>query len=170
MTPDDNSPSIHLHKIDNYTTEFHCAHSSGDRRSFGRELRYRLVESFVSTALRAITASCHCWRRCGFSTLIGFLLGRAGFRRELVAPFLALAYVSGGCFATQDVRHALKRNGIDIQFLMVAVVVAPCSLRMSRRRDAALSVFVEQWVVASIIAHEIPSSRCSKSRRNTHLA
>ena len=60
---------------------------------------------------------------CGLSTLAGFLLGRAGIRGELVAPFFALAYVSGGWFATQDVWHALKRGKIDIQFLMVAVAV-----------------------------------------------
>ena len=60
---------------------------------------------------------------CGLSTLIGFLLGRAGIRGELVAPFFALAYVSGGWFATQDVWHALKRGKIDIQFLMVAVAL-----------------------------------------------
>ena len=61
---------------------------------------------------------------CGLSALAGFLLGRAGIRGiELVAPFFALAYVSGGWFATQDVWHALKRGKIDIQFLMVAVAV-----------------------------------------------
>ena len=60
---------------------------------------------------------------CGLSTLAGFLLGRAGIREELVAPFFALAYVSGGWFATQDVWHALKRGKIDIQFLMVAVAL-----------------------------------------------
>ena len=60
---------------------------------------------------------------CGLSTLIGFLLGHAGIRVEFIAPFFALAYLSGGWFATQDVWHALKRGKIDIQFLMVAVAI-----------------------------------------------
>ena len=38
-----------------------------------------------------------------------------------MAPFFALAYLSGGWFATQDVWHALKQRKIDIHFLMVAV-------------------------------------------------
>ena len=40
-----------------------------------------------------------------------------------IAPFFALAYLSGGWFATQDVWHALKRGKIDIHFLMVAVAL-----------------------------------------------
>jgi hypothetical protein len=30
ITPDDKSPTIHLHKLDNYTTEFHRAHPSNE--------------------------------------------------------------------------------------------------------------------------------------------
>ena len=30
ITPDDKSPTIHLHKIDNYTTEFHRAHPADE--------------------------------------------------------------------------------------------------------------------------------------------
>ena len=30
ITPDDKSPTIHLHKIDHYTTEFHRAHPSDE--------------------------------------------------------------------------------------------------------------------------------------------
>ena len=30
ITPDDNSPTIHLHKIDDYTAEFHRAHPSDE--------------------------------------------------------------------------------------------------------------------------------------------
>ena len=125
IKPDDKSPTIHLHKIDNYTTEFHRAHPSDEppviwkriplpawrNRPFPRPVPrdYRVMLLLAAT--------------CGLSTLVGFLLGRAGIRGELVAPFFALAYVSGGWFATQDVWHALKRGKIDIQFLMVAVAV-----------------------------------------------
>src|SRR5690349_14292918 len=30
ITPDDKSPTIHLHKLDRYTTEFHRAHPSDE--------------------------------------------------------------------------------------------------------------------------------------------
>ena len=125
IKPDDKSPTIHLHKIDNYTTEFHRAHPSDEppviwkriplptwrNRPFPRPVPrdYRVMLVLAAT--------------CGLSTLAGFLLGRAGIRGEFIAPFFALAYVSGGWFATQDVWHALKRGKIDIQFLMVAVAV-----------------------------------------------
>jgi Zn2+/Cd2+-exporting ATPase len=123
ITPDDKSPMIHLHKIDHYTTEFHRAHPSDEppviwkriplptwrNRPFPRPVArdYRLM-----LLLAAI---------CGLSTLVGFLLSHAGIRAEFIAPFFALAYLSGGWFATQDVWHALKHGKIDIQFLMVAV-------------------------------------------------
>jgi Cd2+/Zn2+-exporting ATPase len=66
---------------------------------------------------------------CGLSTLVGFLLGKTGIREELLAPFFAVAYLSGGWFATRDVWHALKRGKIDIQFLMVAVAVGALFVR-----------------------------------------
>jgi Cd2+/Zn2+-exporting ATPase len=120
---DDKSPTVHLHKIDNYTTEFHRAHPAGEppviwrrvplpvwrNRPFPRPVPrdYRLMLLLAAT--------------CGLSTLAGFLLDRAGMPIELIAASFALAYLSGGWFATQDVWHALKRAKIDIQFLMVAV-------------------------------------------------
>jgi len=125
IKPDDKAPTIHLHKLDNYTTEFHRAHPSDEpsviwkriplpswrNRPFPRPVPrdYRVMLLLAAT--------------CGLSTLAGFLLGRAGIRGDLLTPFFALAYVSGGWFATQDVWHALKRGKIDIQFLMVAVAV-----------------------------------------------
>jgi Cd2+/Zn2+-exporting ATPase len=125
IKPDDKAPTIHLHKLDNYTTEFHRAHPSDEpsviwkrvplpswrNRPFPRPVPrdYRVMLLLAAT--------------CGLSTLAGFLLGRAGIRGDLLTPFFALAYVSGGWFATQDVWDALKRGKIDIQFLMVAVAV-----------------------------------------------
>jgi len=47
---------------------------------------------------------------CGLSTLIGFLVGRAGIRGEFIAPSFAVAYVTGGWFATQDVARAQVRQ------------------------------------------------------------
>jgi Zn2+/Cd2+-exporting ATPase len=125
IEPDDKLPMIHLHKIDGDTTEFHRAHPADEppvvwrripvpvwrNRPFPRAVRrdYR-----VMLLLAAI---------CGLSALAGFLLGRAGIRGEVVAPFFVLAYLSGGWFAIQDVWYALKRGKIDIQFLMVAVAI-----------------------------------------------
>jgi Cd2+/Zn2+-exporting ATPase len=125
INPDANSPTIHLHKIDSYTTEFHRAHPADEppviwkriplpvwrNRPFPRPVprNYRLMLLLATI--------------CGLSTLAGFLLERVGTRGEIVAPFFALAYLSGGWFATQDVWHGLKRGKIDIQFLMVAVAL-----------------------------------------------
>jgi Cd2+/Zn2+-exporting ATPase len=125
ITSDNKSPTVHLHKLDNYTTEFHRAHPSDEppviwkrvplptwrNRPFPRPVPrdYRVMLLLAAT--------------CGLSTLVGFLLGRAGMPGELIAPFFAVAYATGGWFATQDVWHALKRGKIDIQFLMVAVAV-----------------------------------------------
>jgi Zn2+/Cd2+-exporting ATPase len=125
ITPDDKSPMIHLHKIDSYTTEFHRTHPAGEppviwkriplpvwrNRPFPRPVprNYRLMLLLATI--------------CGLSTLAGFLLQRVGMRGEIVAPFFALAYLSGGWFATHDVWHGLKRGKIDIQFLMVAVAL-----------------------------------------------
>ena len=125
ITPDDKSPTIHLHKIDDYTTEFHRAHPSDEPPVIWKRIplpswRNRPFPRPVPRDYRVMLLLAGL---CGLSTLTGFLLGRAGIRAELVAPFFALAYVSGGWFATQDVWHALKRGKIDIQFLMVAVAV-----------------------------------------------
>ena len=122
---DGKSPTMHLHKIDKYTTEFHRAHP--DRRTpvIWKQIplptwRNRPFPRPVPRDYRVMLLLAAI---CGLSTLIGFLLGRAGIRGEFVTPFFALAYVTGGWFATQDVWHALKRGKIDIQFLMVAVAV-----------------------------------------------
>jgi Cd2+/Zn2+-exporting ATPase len=125
ISPDDRSPTVHLHKIDNYTTEFHRAHPSDEPPVIWKRIplptwRNRPFPRPVPRDYRVMLALA---ATCGLSTLTGFLLGRAGIRGELLTPFFTLAYVSGGWFATQDMWHALKRSKIDIQFLMVAVAV-----------------------------------------------
>ena len=125
ITPDHNSPTVHLHKIDNYTTEFHRAHPSHEPPVIWKPIalptwRNRPSPRAVPRDYRVMLALAAI---CGLSTLVGFLLGRAGIRGDLIAPVFALAYVSGGWFATQDMWHALKRGKIDIQFLMVAVAL-----------------------------------------------
>jgi Cd2+/Zn2+-exporting ATPase len=123
ITPDDTSPTIHLHKIDKYTTEFHRPHPSGEPTVIWKRIplptwRNRPFPRPVPRDYRVMLLLAG---MCGLGTLTGFLLGRIGVRSEFVAPFFVLAYVSGGWFATQDVWQALKRGKIDIQFLMVAV-------------------------------------------------
>jgi Cd2+/Zn2+-exporting ATPase len=131
ITPDDKSPMIHLHKLDIYTTEFHRAHPSDEPTVIWKRIpvpkwRNRPFPRAVPRDYRVMLMLAAI---CGLSTFIGFLLGRAGIRGEFIAPFFALAYVSGGWFATQDVWHALKRGKIDIQFLMVAVAVGALCVR-----------------------------------------
>jgi Zn2+/Cd2+-exporting ATPase len=131
VTPDDKSPMIHLHKIDSNTTEFHRAHPSDEPPVIWKRIalptwRNRPFPRAVPRDYRVMLLLAAI---CGLSTLIGFLLGRAGIRGEFIAPFFAVAYVTGGWFAIQDVWHALKRGKIDIQFLMVAVAVGALFVR-----------------------------------------
>jgi Zn2+/Cd2+-exporting ATPase len=118
-------PALHLHKMSRYTTEIHRDHPDNEppiiwksiplpawrNRPFPRPVprnhRFMLVLAVL----------------CGLSTLIGFLLERAGFSPALSAVCFTVAYVAGGWFATQDLWQALKHRKIDIQFLMVAVAV-----------------------------------------------
>lgn len=125
ITPDDKLPTIHLHKIDDDTTEFHRAHRSDEPPVIWKRIPLPIWRNrpFPRPVPRDYRVMLLLAAICGLSTLVGFLLSRAGIREELVAPFFALAYVSGGWFATQDVGHALKRGKIDIQFLMVAVAI-----------------------------------------------
>lgn len=125
ITADSESPTIHLHKLDDHTTEFHRAHPSDEPPVIWKRIALPTWRNrpFPRPVLRDYRVMLLLAAICGLSTLTGFLLGRAGIRGEVLAPFFALAYVSGGWFATQDVWYALKRGKIDIQFLMVAVAV-----------------------------------------------
>lgn len=122
---DDKSPTIHLHRIDNCTVEFHRAHPSDEPSVIWKPISLPTWRNrpFPHPLPRDYRLMLLLAGICGLSTLAGFVLGRAGVRGELLTPIFALAYLSGGWFATQDVWHALKRGKIDIQFLMVAVAV-----------------------------------------------
>ena len=87
-------------------------------------------------------------------------------------PFFALAYVSGGWFATHDVWHALKRGKADIQFLMVVVAVGALFIKGWTEGATLLFLFSlsNGWSSSQIIAHANRSSLCSKWRRNTRFA
>jgi Zn2+/Cd2+-exporting ATPase len=125
IEPDDKLPIIHLHKIDNYTIEFHRAHPAGEPPVIWRRIPLPVWRNrpFPRAVVRDYRLMLLLAAICGTSTLAGFFLGRAGMPGPLRAACFALAYLSGGWFATQDVWHALKRGKIDIQFLMVAVAI-----------------------------------------------
>ena len=127
----DKSPTIHLHRIDNCTVEFHRAHLLDEPSVIWKRIPLPTWRNrpFPSPLPRDYRIMLFLAGTCGLSTLAGFLLGRAGVRGELLTPIFTLAYVSGGWFATQDVWHALKRGKIDIQFLMVAVAVGALFVR-----------------------------------------
>jgi len=72
---------------------------------------------------------------CGLSTLIVFLSAAPESATNSSAPFFAVAYVTGGWFATQDVWHALKCGKIDIQFLTVAAAGSDGSVTFAVKRE-----------------------------------
>ena len=96
IKPDDKSPTIHLHKLGNYTTEFHRAHPADEPpviwRSIGlpawrnRPFPRPVARDYRLMLLLAAT--------CGLSTLAGFLLGRAGMPGELMAQLLLFWLIS----------------------------------------------------------------------------
>ena len=120
---DDKSPSVHLHKIGNYTTEFHRAHPADEPAVIWRSIALPAWRNrpFPRPVARDYRLMLLLAATCGLSTLAGFLFGRARAPGEFIAASFVLAYLSGGWFTTQDVWHSLKRSKIDIQFLMVAV-------------------------------------------------
>ena len=122
---DDKSPTVHLHKIGNYTTEFHRTHPVDEPPVIWRSIALPAWRNrpFPRPVARDYRFMLLLAATCGLSTLAGFLFRRAGMPGELIAASFVLAYLSGGWFATQDVWHALKRGKIDIQFLMVAVAL-----------------------------------------------
>ena len=125
ITSDDKLRTVHLHKIDSDTTEFHRDHPADEPPVIWRRIPVPVWRNrpFPRAVPRDYRVMLLLAAICGLSTLAGFLLGHAGIRVEFIAPFFALAYLSGGWFAAQDVWHALKRGKIDIQFLMVAVAL-----------------------------------------------
>jgi Cd2+/Zn2+-exporting ATPase len=125
IEPDGASPILHLHKIDSHTTEVHRAHPANEPPVVWRRIRLpvwrnRPVPPPVERDHRLMLLLAAI---CGLSTLGGFLLQRAGVGAAPIALCFAVAYLTGGWFAAQDVAHALKRGKIDIHFLMIAVAL-----------------------------------------------
>jgi Cd2+/Zn2+-exporting ATPase len=125
IEPDGASPILHLHKIDSHTTEVHRAHPADEPPVVWRRIRLpvwrnRPVPPPVERDHRLMLLLAAI---CGLSTLGGFLLQRAGVGAAPIALCFAVAYLTGGWFAAQDVAYALKRGKIDIHFLMIAVAL-----------------------------------------------
>jgi Cd2+/Zn2+-exporting ATPase len=117
--------TLHLHKISRYATEIHRTHPDNEPPIIWKSIplpawRNRPFPRPVPRDHRIMIGLAVL---CGLSTLIGFVLERAGFSPALSAVCFAVAYVAGGWFATQDLWDALRHRKIDIQFLMVAVAV-----------------------------------------------
>jgi Cd2+/Zn2+-exporting ATPase len=128
---DGESPIFHLHKIDNRTAEFHRAHPANEPPVIWKRIplpawRNRPVPPLITRDYRVMLSLA---ATCGLSTLCGFLLQRAGLDSALTTLCFAVAYLSGGWFATQDVWHGLKRGKIDIQFLMIAVALGALAVK-----------------------------------------
>ncbi len=125
IEPDGASPILHLHKIDSHTTEVHRAHPANEPPVVWRRIRLpvwrnRPVPPPVERDHRLMLLLAAI---CGLSTLGGFLLQRAGVGAAPIALCFAVAYLTGGWFAAQDVAYELKRGKIDIHFLMIAVAL-----------------------------------------------
>jgi Cd2+/Zn2+-exporting ATPase len=125
VIPDGELPELHLHKISRYTAEIHREHPENEPPIIWKRIplpawRNRPFPRQVTRNHRVMLVLAGL---CGLSTLIGFVLERAGFSPALSAICFAVAYVAGAWFATQDVWQGLKGRKIDIQFLMVAVAV-----------------------------------------------
>jgi Zn2+/Cd2+-exporting ATPase len=119
------SPLFHQHRINENTVEFHRAHPAHEPRLIWKRILLPVWRNRPAppATIRDYRVMLLLAGICGLSTLSGFLLQRAGFSRlPVVLPFV-VAYLTGGWFATQDFWHALKRDTIDIQFLMIAVAL-----------------------------------------------
>ena len=124
IEPDGESPILHLHKVGLHTTEVHRAHPANEPPVIWRPIRLPAWRNRpVPPIVRDHRLMLFLAVICGLSTLCGFLLHRAGVGAPLVALCFAVAYLTGGWFAAQDVGHALKRGKIDIHLLMIAVAL-----------------------------------------------
>jgi Cd2+/Zn2+-exporting ATPase len=125
VIPDGELPELHLHKISRYTAEIHREHPENEPPIIWKSIRLPAWRNrpFPRQVPRDYRVMLVLAVLCGLSTLIGFVLERAGFSPALSAVCFAVAYLAGGWFATQDVWQGLKGRKIDIQFLMVAVAV-----------------------------------------------
>src|ERR1043166_5178295 len=136
------SPIFHFHRIGNHTAEFHRPHPPKEPRLIWKRIllpawRNRPVPPPITRDYRFMLSLAAV---CGLSTLYGFLLQRSESSAAPIALSFAVAYLTGGGVATQDVWHALQRGKIDIQFLMIAV--APGALFVKAWTEGATLLFL----------------------------
>ena len=125
------SAEFHQHLARDGTAEFHRVHPIDEPKVIWKRIlfptwRNRPVPppSVRDYRLMLLLAAV-----CGISTLTGYLLQRAEYNLIPITACFAIAYITGGWFATQDVWRALKIGKIDIQFLMVAVALGAVFVR-----------------------------------------
>lgn len=142
VEPDAESPSLHLHRIDDHTSELHRAHIPHEPPMIWKRIalpawRNRPYPPAVSRDYRVMLSLAAI---CGVSALSGFLLARAAFDPVMIGLLFALAYVSGAWFVAQDVWRGLKQRKIDIHFLMIAVALG--SLFVNAKAEGATLLFL----------------------------
>lgn len=143
LEPDGEWPALHLHRIDSHTTEIHRAHPTKEPQIIWKRIPLPAWQNrpFPRTIARDHRVMLGFAAICGLTTLVGFLAERAEGSVALVGFCFAIAYISGGWFATQDVWNALKRWKVDIQFLMVAVAIGALIVRAWTEGAALLFLF-----------------------------
>ena len=137
------SPLFHEHHINDHILEFHRAHPLNETRVIWRQIRLpqwrnRPIPPAVPHDYRIMLALVDV---CGASALAGFFFQRAGFSTALITVSFALAYLTGGWFATHDVWRGLKQRKIDIQFLMIFVALGAASIGAWTEGSALLFLF-----------------------------
>ena len=119
------SPFLHLHRMDGHTMEFHRAHPPNEPPVIWKAIqlpRWR-NRPFPKPVIRDHRLMLALAGLCGVATLLGFILRQLNSSGALVSSLFAVAYLSGGWFAAQDVWTGIRRGKIDIQFLMIAVAL-----------------------------------------------
>lgn len=137
------SPLFHEHHINDHVLEFHRAHPPREQRVIWKRIslprwRNRPTPPAVPHDYRTMLALVAI---CGASALAGFFFQRAGFSSAWIIILFAIAYFSGGWFATQDVWRGLKKHKIDIQFLMIFVALGAAAVRAWTEGAALLFLF-----------------------------
>lgn len=125
------SAQFHRHKVNDHITEFHRPHPTQEPRLIWKNVvlpkwQNRPVPPTTTRDYRIMLALAGV---CGLAALTGFALQRAQPNGGVAGAFFAIAYISGGWFATQDVWQALKRRRIDIHFLMIFVALGAALVR-----------------------------------------
>jgi Cd2+/Zn2+-exporting ATPase len=143
MEPDDGSPVLHLHKINDHAAELHREHPKDEPLIIWKRIplpawRNRPYPAAVTRDYRIMLGLAAV---CGASALFGFFFGRAFFSPIFVGSFFAVAYLTGGWFVAQDVWRGLRQHKIDIHFLMIAVALGAIFVNASAEGATLLFLF-----------------------------